>query len=167
MQITHVSLSSVLSQTGHLCLWEDVRFERLGQSPFLFLCTLTLKPASVQLDIQLLSLDHCYNKCIFSCFASSQHHRLMPLISPANLSKWSVFLIPERMKSISRWQGHSVLLYQPNVSSTLFRIRNSLLFESCIKHSLAEGSLVLVCTNEMSGPFHHRVVWQPEEGIFF
>lgn len=77
---------------------------------------------------QTSSLDWCF-------YCNSHIH---PLLSPnfhCQAFKSSVSLASERMKSISRWQGHSVLLSQPNVCCTLFWTRNSLLSESCVKHS--------------------------------
>lgn len=84
-------------------------------------------------------------------------------------SEVSLTLTHERMKSISRPRGHFALpsyLNVPNVYSTLFRTRNRLLSETCIEHSHSQrGSWCY--TNTMSGPFHHNVAWQHEQGTVY
>lgn len=112
----------------------------------------------VQLDIQPLSLDQRAVLLLWQFTAPSSPDSTFsfPIFTAKpslSLPLFSLSLCRKRMKSISRWRGHSVLLSHPNVSSILFRTRNSLPTKSCVKHSLEEWSLVLGYTNEKSGLF--------------
>lgn len=166
-------LSSLVSSAFEK-LWElsDIwRWVHNSALFFHFLCTektqtrfklkLELNPLTVVL---ILTLESVSSPPVYSSIIACLHFFTANFSSEASLT-----LTCERMKSISRPWGHFALsshLNVPNVYSTLFWTWNRLLTETCIEHSHSQRG-AWCDTNEMSGPFHHKVAWQREQGTVY